>query len=893
MLQLQELKCNYEVEPKGIAGSPVFNWKYISDRNRTLQEAYQLRIFCGGEKVYDSGRINSSQSVCVEARAFGVEPLKEYCWQVQIWDNHGQEATAESTFEGALNHWYAQWIEPANGGIGYEKPLSLVTASLLGLKPKGTPEQRMMPVTRLRREFSVKPGLIKARAYATAHGVYQLYFNGALADERKLAPEYSSYQKCLYYQIYDITSLLQPGDNACGALLADGWWGGRCGMGGECRQYGDKRAFLMQLELEYEDGSTDRIVTDSRFLWSDHGPIRYSDLFIGEMQDARLAEPIHFSCADYQVDESWTSVVAADYGYRELKPQLGGPVLPYRELTAKLIPNPKGEFVLDFGQVIAGYVRCRIHAPAGTEVTLEHSEVLDEKGNYYNNILGINKDQKDVFITSGNDDIFEPQFTFHGFRYVRITGLDKVDPADYTAVLLTTQMENLAEFSCSNEKLNRLYQNSRWSQWSNMISIPTDCPQREKAGWTGDIQIFAPTAAYHQDVDAFLRRWMDSVEAEQWDNGLVPPIIPYALSYQNIMKNVFHEERACGWSDACIIVPYQMYRMYQDKAILERFYPVMVKWISYVRNEAQTQLYKKYNPKKMTARQLENQKYLWNTGFHFGDWLVPSLKGKDFMLVQKKERIFSAIYYSYTTKLMAKIASLLEKPAEAEEYLALHNRIREAFMETYITDNGHLTYDSQGAYVLALHFDLIPQAKIPLAASRLKELILANGGRLDTGFLATPVLLETLWKHFGKQEAYRMLYQEECPGWMYEINLGATSIWEEWNGIKPDGKVGNMSYNHYAFGCVSEFMHQRIVGIQKLSPGYQEILICPEPDDTLTEAAGSYNCVYGKIVCVWKKENGKFLLNATIPCGTRATIRLPDGSEHRVGSGSYAYQAAL
>ena len=310
MLKLQELKCNYEANPVGVTGSPVFGWKYVSETNNTVQQAYRLQIFQNDAPVFDSGRIDSSQSVCVQAEGFVAEPMKAYRWTVQIWDNHGQETAAWGGFEGALDAWQAQWIEPGNGGLKYEKPIHVALAAVFKARPKGTPEERLLPVTRLRKSFSVKPGLTKARAYATAHGTYQLYFNGELADDRKLAPEFSSYQKCLFYQIYDVTALLQEGENACGALLADGWWGGRVGMGGECWQYGDKRGFLLQLELTYADGTTQRIVSDGAFRWSDQGEIRYTDIFIGEMQDARNRELVHFSRADYREDNSWVPVLS-------------------------------------------------------------------------------------------------------------------------------------------------------------------------------------------------------------------------------------------------------------------------------------------------------------------------------------------------------------------------------------------------------------------------------------------------------------------------------------------------------------------------------------------------------------------------------------------------------
>ena len=896
MLKLQELKCNYETEPVGVTGSPVFGWKYLSDQNETVQTEYELRIFRGDDIAYDSGLVRSGQSVCVKAEGFAPEPETEYIWSLRIRDNHGETAEADSRFEGAIGEWSAKWIEPSNGGVGYEKPINIAMSTVLKQRPKTTPEERLMPVTMLRKDFSVKPGLKKARAYATAHGIYQLQLNGNAADERRFAPEYSAYQKVLFYQIYDVTNLLREGANTVGALLADGWWGGRVGMSGECWQFGSTRAFLMELHLDYEDGSREVIGTDGSFRWSDQGEVRYADLFIGEMIDKRLSgNSDHFSEPDFVMDDSWTGVTIRNYGVKELLPQMGGKVLPFRVLKPKRISNPKGEQVLDFGQNFAGIVRCRISAPAGTRIKLEHAEMLNEKGNYFNNIFGVNKDQADILICGdGETEVFEPRFTFHGFRYVRVTGLGQVDPADFEGIALTTAMDDLADFTCSDPDLDQLYSNSRWSQYSNMISLPTDCPQREKAGWTGDIQIFAPTAAYHQDVDAFLYRWMKSVEAEQWDDGLIPPIIPYTVSYQKIMESIYHADSSGGWSDACIIVPWEMYQMLGDTRILADYYPVMQRWLEYVRKTAEENAPKEFRRKrKKTEREIDNQKYLWNTGFHFGDWLVPDKKEKTKQQVKGGETLFATMYYAFDAELMAKIAELLGRDDDANRYRTLYDRIREAFAEEYVLSDGLLARDTQGAYVCALWFDLIPEDRKEKAASRLKELIEANGGRLNTGFLATPKLLEVLSQHMGTRAAYDMLYQRDYPSWFYEIDRGATTIWEEWNAVRPNGKVGFMSFNHYAFGCVCEFLHQHIAGIRKLAPGYEKILIQPDMDRRITSAKGSYNSVYGLISCDWKKENGKFAMDVTIPCGTSAQIVLPNSETFDVGSGRYHYEIEL
>ena len=894
MLYINRLRCNHEKRPLGVTGTPAFSWEVSSDLNQTRQTAFQMIIQTNQEIIFDSGKVQSKQTVEYRPPDFIAMPFIEYSWTVKVWDNHGNEAEATSHFEGALEQWQAQWIEPANGGIKYEKPISVAKAAIFKTKPKQTPEERLMPVTLLRKEFSVKPGLKKARAYATAHGTYILELNNQRVDQRLLAPEYSAYEKYLCYQTYDITAFLGAGENACGIMLADGWWGGRIGMGGECGQYGMTRAVLIQIELFYQDGSRETVISDDRFRYSDEGLIRYSDIFIGEKQDNNYLERMNgYSAPGFQAN-GWEKVIVKPYGYKELKPQIGGAVRPFKELKPVVLHTPNGEDILDFGQNFAGYVRFCVAAEAGTVITLEHGEVLSRQGNFINNILGVNKDQKDCFVCCGKEkECFEPRFTFHGFRYVRVSGIGQLHAEDYTGIAITTEMDNLAEFACSNPLLNKLYSNARWSQYSNMISIPTDCPQREKAGWTGDIQIFAPTACYHQDMDAFLRRWMESVRAEQYDDGQIPAIVPYTKSYKAIMNWQYSADSSCGWSDVCIIVPYVLYQMYHDKDVLAEYYPIMKKWLTYVQNQAENQVSEQFQKKKhKTAQEIENQKYLWNTGFHFGDWLVPS-KQEQFMggafSRKKTELIFAAMYYAYDTQLMYEISSILGYQKEAEYYSDLNKKIRKALMETYISEDGRIEQDSEGVYVCALAFGLVPETKIPAAAARLEQLIRENGYRLDTGFLATPLLLDVLVANGRKELAYKLLYQDQYPSWLYEINRGATTIWECWDGIKPNGKVGNMSYNHYAFGCVSDFMNRMIVGIRKEAAGYEKILIKPEPDETLTWAKGSYRCIYGTIVCSWKKTKGKFELHIEIPCGAFAKVVLPDGEEHEVESGTYEF----
>lgn len=897
MLEIIRVTCNHESNPAPFAGNPVFGWSFTGDSQELMQKAYRLQIFAeqDAEPVYDSGRVESGESVDVKAEGFQTSPRERYTWRVQIWDSRDETACSEGRFEAAPEKLTADWIKPSMPSVLWEKPVSIVASMLFHAKQKKPPEERLCPATMLRREFQVKEGLVRAEVYATAQGIYQLAFNGTEPGKRRFAPEFTPYDKYMYYQCYDVTELLHPGLNACGALLGDGWWAGRIGAGGESAQYGQSRALLMQLELTYADGSRETVCSDEAFRCSQEGVIRYADLFIGEMQDHNFGTTLEKASRPGFDDAGWAAVVS-EKNESMLLPQVGPGVTVIREIPAKeVLRTPKGEWVVDFGQNLAGVVRTTVRAPKGTKLTLEHSEVLDAKGNFLMNILGVNKDQTDVLVCSGEgEEVFEPRFTYHGFRYVRVTGLEQPKAEQFTALVLSSELEETLDFACSNEKLNRLRENSLWSQRANMISIPTDCPQREKAGWTADAQIFAPTACYNQDMNAFLGRWMDALSAEQLPDGQVPIVAPFNASYKGMAKLQGGEHvGAAGWSDACIFVPYTLYRMYGNREALEKHYAGMERYLDYVARAAAAGVSKSFRKKKNpTAREIENQKYLWNVNWQYGDWMAPSVS-KGAMGGASGAKITgeltASIYYAYSVRTMSRIAAILGKDEDANRYEALRERIAEAIRETYLSENGRLQPDMQGSYVLALANDIIPEAQRRAAVDRLCLLIEKNKGCLDTGFLSTPLLLDVLTENGRADVAWALLYQTGCPSWLYEPEHGATTIWEAWDGIDPKGKVGSLSYNHYSFGCVFDWIYRTLSGISAAEPGFKQIRIQPRPDASLTWAKTTYRSPYGPITTDWEQDGKSFTLRAEIPCNTRAQIVLPDGTEHDVGSGSYTF----
>lgn len=895
MLQLEELRCNHETEPFGVNNSPVFSWVLTSDKNDVYQTAYQLRI-CSEQEQFDTGWIESDQSVEVTVDDLVLKSCTIYQWNVTVWDSNGEQAEAASRFETGLESFKASWIEPSLQSVIDEKPVNLVMSSIFHVKQKKPVDERLAPVTLLRRNFTVKKGLSRARAYATAHGIYRLAFNGRIPDDRLFAPEYTSYDKFLLYQTYDITDLLQKGENACGALVADGWWAGRIGMGGECSQYGNSRALLLQLELIYEDETKEYVVSDENFRCSNDGIIRYSDIFIGEKQDLRKQETLAAISQPTFDDRNWSPVIHSSDRTDNILPQIGAPVRKIKELTPVIVlTTPKGEKVIDFGQVFAGFVQMKCQASAGTVIKLEHSEVLDKKGNFLSNIMGANKDQTDYCISSGKkDEVFEPVFTFHGFRYVKVSGIADVKAENFKAYALSTDMRSLMDFSCSNKDLNQLSQNVFWSQCSNMLSIPTDCPQRERAGWMADAQVFAPTACFNFDMEAFFTRWMRNVVLDQTEDGQFPIVVPFSQSYQNIANMQGQGTvTAAGWSEAGIIVPYTMYQMYGDKKILEQCYPSMQKWMRYMKKTATEKNSKAFNKKKnKTPEEIEARKYIWDTGWQYGDWMAPSIsKGAMGGMSGAKitRDITASIYYAYATKIMSEIAEILHLEEDVRKYTDLYEKIRKSVAETYIDNTGKITPDLQGSYVMALWYGIVPKQLETASAKRLNELIIQNGYRLDTGFLSTPILLDTLEKYGYHDTAVRVLLQEKCPSWIYAIRKGATTIWESWDGIQENGKVGSLSYNHYAFGCVMDWIYRNIGGIHPVNPGFKEIAIHPMINAGISNAYCKYHSVYGDICCIWEAHNGDWKVEIQIPCNTRAIVTLPNGQKKKIGSGKYTF----
>ena len=899
-LQIKEFVVEHQNKPVGIdCEKPRFGWKLCSTQKNVMQSAYRICVYKDGNLEGDTEKVETEESIEVEIPGWRTKPMTEYQVHVTVWDNYGNCESAETTFEtGRLGiPFHSVWIEPEqvptpNSWIGKEMNAENVSEN----KYKGTLRdfKEFQKAQYIRIPFEVKKQIQKARVYVTAHGVYRLYVNGIRPDNREFAPENTSYYHILQYQTYDVTDFLKEGKNVFGIILGDGWWAGRVGVSGDSCQYGDKLGLLLEAVIGYADG-TEEIITGEPGV-SSTGPIIFSDLFVGEKYDARK-ELDGWNQPDYE-DGDWKPVKKAEYPMDNLVGQYDPPVRIGKSFhPAEIFYSPKGECILDVGQVVAGQVEFTLDAPEGMQLILEHTEILDEQGNFFHNILGSNKEQTIFYTTKKGKQTYRPHFTYHGFRYVRITGWPgAISRENFKIHILTSEMQDLGTFETSDQRINRLQKNIWWSQVANTISIPTDCPQREKAGWTGDIMAYTPTLCFLRNADAFLTKWMANVRADQQQDGAIPMIVPFLKAYEIFVKASTGSITSCGWGDAVIMVPYGVYEVYGDKRILEENYPAMKKWIHYIQNRAEQVHPKEYQSWDQAHK--ERSRYLWNTDFHYGDWLIPSLvlnnpDGSAMMeTAYATMGIVAPAYYAFSARMMARVAQVLEKTEDEVYYQELYEKIRSAFMEEYVREDGTIEGAFQGIYVIALKNDLVPESIRPKMVEHLCNMIQENQECLDTGFLSILFLMDVLCENGRRDVAYQLMFQTKCPSWLYEVEKGATTMWESWGAVAEDGTVSTYSYNHYAFGCVGEWMYRELGGLQAAAPGYKKIRIAPAVDCGLDWARVKEETPYGTAGVFWKKEKGILYLEVEIPANTTAEIVLPGQKIRRLGSGSYCFSVS-
>ncbi len=745
-----------------------------------------------------------------------------------------------------------------------------------------SPDQDFDGAPLLRREFELEPGhgdVATATLHATAHGVFEAWLNGRPVSEDVLSPGWSAYEWRLRYRSYDVTALLQP-TSVLGFALGNGWFRGRLGWKGGRNYYGSELGALAQLEITFADGHVQRVVTDQE--WT-AGPsaVLANDLYDGQRIDAR-----RYSDAWLQAgfrDDLWTGVHPGDFDLGTLTPYIGPPVRRQAELEPLQIwTSPAGRTLVDFGQNLVGWVKVRVSGPAGTEVTLRHAEVLEHDE------LGVrplrSAQATDRFILSGGDDVFEPSFTFHGFRYVEVDGWPgELAKGALTAVVVSSELQRIGEFACSDDLLNQLHQNAVWGTVGNFLDVPTDCPQRdERLGWTGDIAAFAPSAAFLFDVDGFLRDWLRDLAAEQQAaDGMVASVIPDVLKYVNkddSQPSSFPEHDATAvWSDAAVWVPWALWQAYGDRVVLEDQFDSMAAHVRRVQT-------------------LLSPTGLWDTGFQYGDWLDPAAPPDRPGLAKADSGVVATACLYRSASIVAEAAALLGRSEDQTQFEELAASTRKAFDQHYVSDDGRITSDAVTVYSLAIAFGLLDDPVRFLAGDRLAELVAEGGYRIQTGFAGTPFVTDALTITGHLDDAYRLLLERECPSWLYPVTMGATTVWERWDSMLPDGTInpGQMtSFNHYALGAVVDWMHRTLGGLAPLEPGYAKVLVAPQPGGGITWARTALQTRHGRVAVSWSSEGPDGLqVEVELPDGVSALVRLPNGTEHEVGAGRHQLSAA-
>jgi alpha-L-rhamnosidase len=850
------LRAEYQVNPVGIdARQPRLSWQIRGEARGIVQSAWQVRVarderglLTPKTLVWDSGTVKSSESV---HRVYAGPPLQSgqrYCWQVRIWDGAGvaSEWSAPAFWEMGLlapADWKVRWIEPA-----------------VPDDPKTSGPSPM-----LRRDFSLKGEIVRARAYVTSHGMYELEINGARVGDQVLTPGWTSYTKRLQYQTYDVTPLLKAGPNAVGATLGNGWYRGNLAWANKRNIYGDRLALLLQLVVTYRDGRQEVIGTDESWK-SSTGPILMSEIYHGETYDARL-EKAGWSRPGFDA-ASWSGVTAADYKTDTLVAPEGPPVRRIDTIKpVKVLRTPAGQTVVDMGQNMVGWVRLKVQGQAGATVTLRHIEVLDKQGNVYTANLRAAKQAVSYTLKGGDVEVFEPHFTFQGFRYVVVDSFPGSLTLDsLTGVVVHSDMARAGDFESSKPLVNQLQHNIIWGQKGNFVDVPTDCPQRdERLGWMGDAQVFSNTAAFNMDVAGFFTKWLKDVAADQLENGSVPHVVPDILSTPGNPS-----AGSAAWADAATIIPWNLYLAYGDTRILEQQYASMVRWVEYAKARAGADL-------------------VWDGDFHFGDWLAFATTDSDYPGATTGKDLIATAFFARSTELVQRTATLLGKREDAAKYADLLARIKDAFRREFVTGTARVGENTQTAYVLALQFDLLPEAQRVAAAARLAREI-RERKHLTTGFVGTPYLCFVLTRFGYLDEAYLLLNREVYPSWLYPVKQGATTIWERWDGLKPDGSFqdpGMNSFNHYAYGAIGEWMYRTIAGLDTDAEavGYKRALIAPRPGGGFTSANASHETMYGRLSSAWTVRDGVFDLAVEVPPNTTATVRLPGAKQAAVTEG--------
>jgi alpha-L-rhamnosidase len=865
-LSAEHLRCEYLIDPLGIdEPRPRLSWTLRSGRRSERQSAYRVlvasdaqRLGAGVGDLWDSGKVERDRSVHVVYGGPDLAAGQRCWWAVRVWDGDDEPSpwSGPAWWEMGLlrsEEWRGEWI-----GLEIEP--------VLERDPALPADLDLQPCPFLRTTFSLDRPVRRARLYATARGLYELWLNGRRAGDQVLAPGWTDYRTRIQYQTYDVSDLLVAGDNALGAILGTGWYAGHVGWAdqetGPTRHYGERPELLLDLRIAHDDGS-ETVIASSGAWRGTTGPIRFSDLVMGETYDARVELP-GWNRSGFD-DVGWQAVAVTAKDATLLVADRAEPVRVVEDLTPQAITKrDDGTWIVDLGQNIAGWVRLRVAGSSGTRVQLRFGEVLEPDGGLYTTNLRSARQTDTYVLRGGEEEVWEPRFTFHGFRYVEVTGFPgELTPAAITGRVVESAMPESGTFTCSNALVNQLQRNIVWGQRGNFLSIPTDCPQRdERLGWLADAQIFAPAACFNRDVAAFFTKWLTDVADAQSTAGAFSDVAPRLVDLA---------DGAPAWGDGGVIIPWILYQRYGDIRLLERHFTGMARWVAWIQEA---------NPDLLWRHRRNND---------FGDWLNVG--------AETSKELIGTAYFAHDARLLARMARALGREEDAAGYTDLFERIKSAFVAAYVDRDGRIAGETQTGYVLALAFDLLPDELRTVAAKLLVEDIERHGWHLTTGFLGLGLLFPVLTEIGATDVAYRLLLNETYPSWGYMIRHGATTIWERWDGWTEERGFQDPrmnSFNHYAFGAVGDWLYRVVGGIDTDPdlPGFERIVLHPRPGGGLTHARATYRSLRGEIVSGWRIDGATFELRAEIPANTTATVILPAADPADVTEGAGAAASA-
>ncbi len=848
MLKINRIHIDYQINPVGLSEMPQFGWELESSRRNVIQKAYRLQLakdIAFENIVYDSGKKECSESAHICPKDVTLESAVRYYVRVTVDD--GVEKTG--------------WSRPANfvmALVDEEWTAPFVSAET------GESYKQNSKGTYVRGSFKIKKPVKEAFALTTGLGLYNFFLNGEKVGDDEMTPGWTSYQRHLLYQTYDVTSMLKVGYNVAGAMLGAGWYKGVMGLTKARNNYGDQTGFAMELVIRYEDGTEERVYTDTDWKGCD-SPIVFSEIYHGEIYDASLERP------GWAYDEvpagEWKEVAVVPFDTRVMRAQSGSRVKMIDKMPAKRIfLTPKGETVIDFGQNMAGRIHVTATGKPGDVIWLKCFEVLDSDGNVYlDNMRAAKSEMKYTFAEEGTIN-WHPRFTFMGFQYAQIMSYPgEPKEENFTACTLHSEMEPTGNIDCSNPLLNQLHHNYLWGLKGNFLDVPTDCPQRdERLGWTGDAQIFCRTACYLMNTYTFYKKWLHDVAVDQTPEGGVPHVVPNIEEGRTDGNWLLSQgpHSAAAWADVAVINPWTMYLMFGDKKILDIQYKSMKGWINFMREHSND--------------------YIWNYKLQFGDWVALDAKEGSYFGATPNDLTCTA-YYAYSTGLFAKMAKILGKE-EAAEYEDLYQHIVKKFQDTFFDGEGGMTAQTQTAHIVALYFKLTPENYIEKTVNRLKELLVKENGHLVTGFVGTPYFCHALSQNGCVKEAYDLLLKEDFPSWLYQVKMGATTIWEHWDGLKPDGSMWSAdmnSFNHYAYGAIGEWMYRVMAGVEadESAPGFRHSIYYPRIGGGLDYVNTTYRSIYGENKVQWSVTGECVELKVQIPANTTASIRLDEAKE--------------